>query len=277
MFSEKTQLTGHQPSDMTVRWQHIRLIVFLEDLMARFVYPALSQDEKRRRSLFMLISTISFAVAIIATTRALWNTGVLSPETWLSGGGIIAGIGCLIAGRQLQQIDWLYFLSVLYYGITILYSIFIGADNGTSYLWLYIYPAIAYSLLGATQGIVIILATWLVALVIIVFNVGFHPYSTDFGIPFLLSYTLTALFAYGIEVSRMRYYHQLQAEKTALQEVLDKVHTLETLLPICASCKKIRDDNGDWQHIENYISDHSSIAFSHGICPDCRAKLFMGR
>ena len=54
-----------------------------------------------------------------------------------------------------------------------------------------------------------------------------------------------------------------------LQEALDKVKALSGLLPICSSCKKIRDDNGCWNQIEVYIRDHSEADFSHSICPRC--------
>lgn len=59
-----------------------------------------------------------------------------------------------------------------------------------------------------------------------------------------------------------------------LQDALSKVKTLSGFLPICASCKKIRDDNGYWNQIESYISTHSEAEFSHGICPDCVKKLY---
>jgi DNA-binding NtrC family response regulator len=59
-----------------------------------------------------------------------------------------------------------------------------------------------------------------------------------------------------------------------LQEALAKVKQLSGLLPMCASCKKIRDDNGYWNQLEAYISDHSEADFSHGICPECVKKLY---
>ena len=62
----------------------------------------------------------------------------------------------------------------------------------------------------------------------------------------------------------------------SLQESLAKVKTLGGLLPICASCKKIRDDKGYWNQIETYIQEHSEAAFSHGICPQCVEKLYPG-
>jgi len=59
-----------------------------------------------------------------------------------------------------------------------------------------------------------------------------------------------------------------------LQRALAKIKTLKGLLPICASCKKIRNDDGYWQQVESYISDHSEAHFSHGICPECEKKLY---
>ena len=57
-----------------------------------------------------------------------------------------------------------------------------------------------------------------------------------------------------------------------LQEALASVKTLGGLLPICASCKKIRDDEGYWNQVEQYIGKHTDAKFTHGICPDCGAK-----
>ncbi|MEI8233982.1 MAG: response regulator [Verrucomicrobiota bacterium] len=61
-----------------------------------------------------------------------------------------------------------------------------------------------------------------------------------------------------------------------LQKALAQVKTLSGMLPICSGCKKIRDDQGYWNRIETYISEHSEAQFSHGICPDCAKKYFPG-
>jgi PAS domain S-box-containing protein len=59
-----------------------------------------------------------------------------------------------------------------------------------------------------------------------------------------------------------------------LQDALARIRTLRGLLPICSSCKKVRDDKGYWSQIEAYVSDHSEAEFTHSICPDCAAKLY---
>ncbi|MEO6036628.1 MAG: hypothetical protein ABIQ35_15365, partial [Verrucomicrobiota bacterium] len=59
-----------------------------------------------------------------------------------------------------------------------------------------------------------------------------------------------------------------------LKDALTKVKTLSGLLPICASCKKIRDDKGYWQQVETFIKARSDADFSHGMCPDCMEHLY---
>lgn len=66
----------------------------------------------------------------------------------------------------------------------------------------------------------------------------------------------------------------LQAQNEALQQALHNIKTLSGLLPICANCKKIRDDDGYWHTVEAYIRDHSDAILSHGICPDCMTELY---
>jgi len=59
-----------------------------------------------------------------------------------------------------------------------------------------------------------------------------------------------------------------------LRQALDEVKTLSGLLPICASCKKIRDDTGYWNQLEEYFIHHTEVQFSHGLCPDCAKKIY---
>ncbi len=61
------------------------------------------------------------------------------------------------------------------------------------------------------------------------------------------------------------------------EQALEEIKILRGFLPICASCKKIRDDKGTWTQLEAYISDHSQAEFSHGLCPECADRLYPGR
>jgi hypothetical protein len=66
--------------------------------------------------------------------------------------------------------------------------------------------------------------------------------------------------------------HSLRTKQHDLKEALAEVKTLSGLIPICMTCKKIRDDNGYWNQLEAYISEHSEAEFSHGLCPECLRK-----
>lgn len=59
-----------------------------------------------------------------------------------------------------------------------------------------------------------------------------------------------------------------------LQDALSEIKTLSGLIPICASCRRVRDDKGYWSQIEAYIRDHSEVDFSHGLCPDCAKNYY---
>ena len=69
---------------------------------------------------------------------------------------------------------------------------------------------------------------------------------------------------------------ELRRSNEELQKALREVKVLRGLIPICASCKKIRNDGGVWQQLEEYIGEHSEAEFSHGICQPCVKKLYPG-
>jgi len=66
----------------------------------------------------------------------------------------------------------------------------------------------------------------------------------------------------------------LIAKNTQLEDALKEVRTLQGLIPICANCKKIRDDKGFWQKVEVYLEERSNARFTHGLCEDCIQKLY---
>ncbi|MCA1949317.1 MAG: response regulator [Treponema sp.] len=59
-----------------------------------------------------------------------------------------------------------------------------------------------------------------------------------------------------------------------LQAALDRVKTLEGIIPICSKCKKVRDDEGYWTQVERYVTEHTKAMFSHSLCPDCATQYF---
>ncbi len=108
--------------------------------------------------------------------------------------------------------------------------------------------------------------TNLVSEILQAFSVSMLPW----GLAFMILSALLGVFWGKIK--------QADKEKSVviaeLKKALEEIKTLSGFLPICASCKKIRDDQGYWKQIEVYISEHSEAEFSHGICPECAEKLY---
>jgi len=98
-------------------------------------------------------------------------------------------------------------------------------------------------------------------------------YQTTWFILFVVVIVVGISFgAYRLRVWQLlEHERQLQA---GIDEALANIKVLGGLIPICASCKKIRNDKGYWDHLERYIQDHSEAKFSHGICPECMLKLY---
>ena len=109
------------------------------------------------------------------------------------------------------------------------------------------------------------------------------PFHKKSGEPFIGRYSASIL-AIGAEPCVLSIIDDITARKRAEAErerllterenSLAEIKVLSGLLPICASCKKIRDDKGYWNQIESYIRSHSQAEFSHGLCPDCARRLY---
>jgi DNA-binding response OmpR family regulator len=82
---------------------------------------------------------------------------------------------------------------------------------------------------------------------------------------------LVARIAVGQRVVELQ--EKLAAKVTRLEEALAQVEHLEGLLPVCAWCKRIRNDQNYWEQLDTYLSQHSHLKFTHGVCPQCLVKL----
>jgi PAS domain S-box-containing protein len=104
------------------------------------------------------------------------------------------------------------------------------------------------------------------------------------GTVFPVSYISAPIMDRGTVVAAVIAFHditrrkEIEAERERLildhMDALSKIKTLSGMLPICSSCKRIRDDAGYWTQIETYINEHSEAEFSHGMCPECAAKMY---
>jgi HAMP domain-containing protein len=77
-----------------------------------------------------------------------------------------------------------------------------------------------------------------------------------------------------LKASQQGLENRVEERTRQLRETVEKMDVLSGLLPICCSCKKIRDDQGYWQQVENFVAEHTGARFTHGICPECTVKLY---
>ncbi len=78
----------------------------------------------------------------------------------------------------------------------------------------------------------------------------------------------------AIALANSRYLDLLNEKNQALERALSEIKTLRSILPMCSHCRKVRDDEGVWERLEAYVSDHTDTRFSHGLCPDCLRELY---
>jgi hypothetical protein len=104
-------------------------------------------------------------------------------------------------------------------------------------------------------------------MIIILFVVGQHFVLLSF-LPWQLKDLVINVFAigvFGLIGGGVHYF---------IHHTVEEINALKGILPICANCKKIRDDEGYWHMVESYIHAHADVSFTHGICPECAKKLY---
>lgn len=238
-------------------------------------------DRKRRHLFFYLCMAFGLPVIIgFLITDYLEHDPI---EFVLDGVIGITLIAALIGVRVYKADKLVYRLGLILLALSFFGGIIIGSGKGTLLYWLYMMPLFFLFFLGKSEGSVgaIIFLVILAVLLINPLGLTIYPYDLQTSIRFLFSLVFVSIMAYGLEFSRQWFselltaeHDKLLAEKKQLQEALNNIQILEGLLPMCANCKKIRDHQGDWQPIEVYLSERSAVEFTHGICPDCKTKLY---
>ena len=156
------------------------------------------------------------------------------------------------------------------------YNVAIGLYQGSDILWLYIYPLVAFFMFGGKEGFL-----WNGMLLGPVFLVILYPdplksyaFSAEYKVRLILSLSVITVVAWLLESLRAYFYEQMQEQKVELEKAADDIRVLKGLIPICSVCHKIRDDQGYWQALEEYITAHTGARMSHGICETCLEEAY---
>ena len=163
------------------------------------------------------------------------------------------------------------------------YAIYIGAGEETVLFWAFFMPPLFFFFFskweGAVWALFFLICTGVLMLAPALFDA--HTYNNTAVSRFLISFPIVTIICFGLESSRYLFAQmlndknqQLLREKKQLEQALTEIRTLNGLIPICANCKKIRNDEGFWEQVETYISNRSEADFSHSICPECAKRLY---
>lgn len=192
-------------------------------------------------------------------------------------------IGSILLRNKLSNRMILYRVALYSIGLFFMVNVATGSGDETILYWVMILPLFTFSLLGKKEGLISSLMIFSLITSIVLFPFLVHGYHYDISntIRFIGAYLFILFFTYQFKSNRESYFNRLiettkhlKIEKDKLEKSVKEIKTLSGLLPMCASCKKIRDDHGYWNHVETYITNHSEAVLSHGICPECRKKLY---
>ena len=204
--------------------------------------------------------------------------------------GTAATLLNLVLWRTTRRLELTRLILVVVGALSILWVIACDSDKTSPYFWSLFFVLVPFSLLGHTKGL--IAGT---AFAVAVLALAYHTRSvigTEAGGLFFIRFTAsligTEVFVYLVERSRyraqqnyeqeIRHRHEvaklLRQTNEKLMESAKQVRILSGFLPICANCKKIRDDQGYWKQLESYISEHSEAQFTHGLCDQCAIELY---
>lgn len=229
-----------------------------------------ADDERIKRFFISICSAMIVPVVLFFGIRSLL--------AHRSEGYVVLIIGLLLSALTIilnHRRTYRYTIRFLLISLSSLlfYELYIGGGNGSALLWFYIFPTAISFLLGYKEGTHWIISQLLLISILIFGRIG-YVYPFYFSIRFITVYSVLSVLSTSLEFLRERYLNQLIQEKKELEKAFDEIRILKGMVPICSSCKKIRDDRGFWTQIESYIKTHSDIEFSHGICPECASKLF---
>ena len=193
--------------------------------------------------------------------------------------------GGLIAIRRSKMEMAIYRATHFLVCLNYFYTVSIGAGYETVLYWTFFMPPLFFFFFGKREGVAWALF-FLACLGIPMMTpalVDGHIYSKITVSRFFITFPIVTILCFGLESSRDIFGRLLDEknelllrEKEQLEQALKEIKTLSGMIPICANCKNIRNDEGFWEQVETYVRKRSSAEFSHGICPECAAKLYPG-
>lgn len=249
------------------------MLTHLPGLIERyFTHPSLPEGPRGKAVIFS--SCLLVLVPSIYLFAAINFSQNHPDHAWPAALFATVMLGLLSVMRLMRSITIPFRLMASLSLLTLAIQLKNGAGAGNVFVWFYCYPMAVLFIAGKKEGRLWIGASLFLSIWFFLLSPSRVIYQLIDALRFLLTYSIVSAIAYGLESSRSHYSEVLLMEKNTLEEALQQIKTLRGLLPICSSCKSIRDDHGYWNQLETYLRDHSEARLSHGICPDCLQRLY---
>lgn len=244
--------------------------VSLRRLVEAFVKPSVEGEDRQRRwmlalSLLLLLPPLSGFVIVDALAGRRSEA--------VAGAAFVAFVATtLLLSRFVGDSRWLFRVPATGVIVISAWLAWLGSGNGLVLVWLYLLPPPLYYVFGAREGSAWLLLSCVLFYSIVGTGLG-ADYPPELAVRFVVTYGLIGLMSLGLERSRATLYRQLDEERRRLESALGDVRTLSDMLPMCAWCRKVRDDDGFWSQIEEYLDKQTGTRVSHGLCPECSERL----
>lgn len=242
-----------------------------------FLAKELTDDSFERIRAHMLVFLIlvnipgAFIFWIVYADYYADEPSMTSLMNWVETGVLLAWVGllALLRFRGALRLAGLLYVCI-YAGLGFLLMALDRTPISTTVMWLVVAPLMAVLFSGAMAGGVTF-AVILVGLTAITYRIDEVRIPTGFDLQTWgwAYYQESLAMIFTVLLITLVYRHLIEARSRELEKALSEVKTLSGLLPICASCKKIRDSEGQWIQVEVYVRQRSEAEFTHGICPDC--------
>ncbi len=239
-----------------------------------FALDQLPADERRVR-LFLGFCVI--VITLVLSGFALHHYFLGNMAEWLLDSVAAAALALvlypLMRGTEFRKV----FRTALLVSVVLIWiGVVLGLAAGYAWIWYCLVPPLACLVLESREGSVWSLISPLPSLPWLVGWMEPGLYDPEVTFRFLVALGLLWLLSVQLETTRRHLLAQVRAERDQLARLLDEKHELTHLLPICAACKKIRDDRGYWNELEAYLEARTDAQFASGICPGCAAESDQG-
>lgn len=240
----------------------------------------IDEAEEHRRRLFFRISAIGAIITCVSFTIEDLFLGERF-EVFLDGSAVVI-LGVFVFISFWNQILF-YRPMLLIMTIVMNLSLAYGTGHGSVSYWMLCMPIFYVSFLPSKEAFLWGFVETAIMTILLLFPNLFDSfdYTRYFGIRILGAFIFILFVSIVLERGRERYQRlvlesnkAIEMERKKLAKALSNIKQLKGMLPICACCKKVRDDEGYWSQIEQYLVSHSEATFSHGICPECAKKLY---